>query len=311
MARGFHRLHVFASKALGTFAKPMLRNVWPWILGQTLQRQFREKPANSLLVGLHHVLIIAPHPDDEFYGCPDLLLSLSESGVKVTLAMITDGPREPAGSAISRVNMSLNAARLNGWDFTAMGWPVYFSRDPSYEMVEALTEFPLSYLAGDHRVDLIVLPIWCDYHPDHRAVTEAVLDALAKLPDSLDCPDLIFYWTFSAPTRIPEYAQVIRTSSNRWTETKHEWMLEYGAVVSPDAVERNQLIKESVSKACWGEVGYETVFWVSGSHIRQACRRARGSRPSCVKLNGSRVIVPNTVIYVLKTAFCRLIDRRT
>ncbi len=55
----------------------------------------------------------------------------------------------------------------------------------------------------------------------------------------------------------------------------HEWMFEYGIVVSADAADRNRLIRE----AGWDERGYETVFWLSGLHVRQACLEARGRSP--------------------------------
>ena len=312
MARSSSVLHTFASSALGMCARPLLEKVWPSILRERLlQTSFEEKTVTSLLSGLRRALIIAPHPDDEFFGCPDLLLALGESGVKVTLAVILDGSGQASGCSISRVDMSSNAARLNGWNFAAMNWPDGFSRDPRYDIAEPLTKLLSPYLDGDQRADLIILPIWCDYHSDHRAITAAILHILSKLPDRLECADIVFYWTFAAPVRIPECAQVIRISSNLWTEKKDKWMSEYGTVVSPDAVDRNQLIRAAVSEACWGEIGYETVFWVSGSHVKQTCLEASEGCPSCVNLNGSRIIISNTITHGLKTALSKPSDRRT
>ncbi len=304
------RLHTFASSALGMCATPMLEKAWPLILKRVLaQPGFKEKSTASLLPGLRHALIIAPHPDDEFFGCPDLLLSLGDSGAEVTLAVILDGRGQASGSSISRVDMSSNAAKLNGWEFAAMGWPDGFSRDCSRDISEPLAEFLLPYLEGDQRADLIMLPIWCDYHSDHQAITVETLNIVSQLPDVLSYADFVFYWTFSAPIRIPPYAQLIRVSSDRWTERKQKWMLEYGTVVSADAANRNRLIRAAVSKACWGDTGYETVFWVSGSRVKQACLEEQSGCSSCVKLNGSRTIIPNTMTYGLKAALSRISDR--
>jgi LmbE family N-acetylglucosaminyl deacetylase len=306
------RLHAFASSSLGMCATPMLEKAWPLIIRRMLSRSgFREKSMTSLLSGLRHTLIVAPHPDDEFFGCPDLLLSLSESGVKVTLAVMTDGSRQASGCSISRVDMSSNVAKLNGWNFDVMGLRDGFSDDPNADIIEPLTEFLAPYLEGDQRVDLMIMPIWCDYHPDHRAITAGILNVISKLSESSSCPDFVFYWTFSAPIRTPECAQVIRINSNRWTETRHKWMLEYGTVVSAHAADRNRLIRVAVSEACWNEMGYETVFWVSGSHVKQACLEARGGCSSCVRLDGGRIIIPNTIIYGLKAALSKLSGRRT
>lgn len=52
---------------------------------------FREKAMPSLLSDLDHVPIIEPHTDDEFFGCPDLLLALGEFAIRVTLAGIRAG----------------------------------------------------------------------------------------------------------------------------------------------------------------------------------------------------------------------------
>jgi LmbE family N-acetylglucosaminyl deacetylase len=305
-------LHRFASSALDVCATPMLEKAWPSILSRMLSQScFREKSITSLLAGLRHALMVAPHQDDEFFGCPDLLLSLGEAGAKVTLAMMTDGSRQASGCSISRLDMSSNVAKLNGWGFNVMGLGDGFGDDPDVDIIELLTEFLSPYFQGDERVDLIILPAWCDYHPDHRAITVGILNVVSKLQESLHCPDLVFYWTFSAPIRFPEYARVIRISSNRWTEPKQKWMLEYGTVVSPGAADRNRLIRAAVSEACWGEIGYETVFWMSGSHVKQACLEARGGSPSCVKLNGSRIIIPNTVMYGFKAAFSKPLDKET
>ena len=154
-----------------------------------------------------------------------------------------------------------------------------------------------------------MLPIWCDYHSDHRAITVETLSIVSQLPDLLSYPDFVFYWTFSAPIRIPTYAQLIRVSSDQWTERRQKWMLEYGTVVSADAANRNRLIRAAVSEACWGETGYETVFWVSGSHVKHACLEAQSGCSSCVRLNGSRTIIPNTMICGLKAALSRASDR--
>jgi len=287
----------------------MLEKLWPSILSQMLsQSGLREKSITSLLSDLRHALIIAPHPDDEFFGCPDLLLSLGESGAKVTLAVMTDGLRQASGCSVSRVDMSSNVAKHNGWAFDVMGLGDGVGDDPDADITESLTEFLFPYLRGDQRVDLMILPVWCDYHPDHRAITVGILNVVSKLPESLCCPDMVFYWTFSAPTCIPEYAQVIRISSNRWNEPKQKWMLEYGTLISADAADRNRLIRAAVSQACWGEIGYETVFWVPGSHAKQACLEAQSGYSSCVKLNGSRIIIPNTIMYGFKAAFSKLQD---
>lgn len=96
-----------------------------------------------------------------------------------------------------------------------MGWPDRFSRMRSHDIVALLAEFLSPYLVGDQKAGLIILTILCDYHPDHRAIASAILNILSKLPNRIGCPDIVLYWTFSAPVRIPECAQVVRVDDDR------------------------------------------------------------------------------------------------
>lgn len=302
--RRFRRL---VSGVLSSFATPLVGNVWPLILRRVLsQSEFTEKSLTSVLSGVRDALIIAPHPDDEYFGCPDLLLSASEFGIKMTLSLITDGLKQESGSSMSRLDMSSNVARRNGWAFDVMGLPDGFSEDLAVDITGRLGEFLCPYLQGDDRVDLIIMPIWSDYHSDHRAITLSTLDVLSESPE---CPNIILYWTFSAPMQIPNCAELVRIDSNRWTGERNRWRLEYSNFSAGSAT-LIELIRAAVSEACWGQIGYETVLWVSSSHVAQAHAEARESYASCVSLSGSRCIIHNTAAYGIKAALSSVPQRR-
>ena len=121
-----------------------------------------------------------------------MLLTLGESGVKVTLAVILDGRGQASGCYITRVDMSSNAASLDDWNFAAMGWPDRFNRDPGYDIVEPL-KFLLLYLEGEQMADLMILLIPCRLSFISIRITAAILDILSELRSWLDCPDAVFY----------------------------------------------------------------------------------------------------------------------
>ena len=59
------------------------------------------------------VLVLAPHPDDEVFGCGGSLLAHVENKVPVSVVVLTDGSL--AGEAAQRIQESLAAAKVLGY----------------------------------------------------------------------------------------------------------------------------------------------------------------------------------------------------
>lgn len=303
------RIHALLSGVRTFSAAAMLERLWPSILMESLRRPgFKEKPVSQLLSSTRRALIMVPHPDDEFFGCPNLLLSLTRSGTKMTLAVVTDGSRQPADGPVSRLDMACNVAKLNGWDFAHVGLCDGFGEHPAAHMVGLLASFLHPYLAKTDGIDLIIMPLWSDYHADHRLTTAWVLQVMSSLPDECRCPDIVFYWTFSAPIKVPEWVQPIRIDSSPWTPTREKWVLEYGNTISMLAIRDNELIKAAVSQACWGQTAYETLLFAGGSSVVDAYSEATGGNSICVRLDGNRNIIRNTVAYGLKSVISKLVS---
>ncbi len=301
------RIRTLISGARTFCAAAMLERLWPAILMGRLRRpDFEEKPVSQLLSSTRRALIMAPHPDDELFGCPNLLLSLTRSGTKVTLAVVTDGSRQPADGLVSRLDMACNVARLNGWDFAHVGLCDGFGEHPDANMAGLLSGFLHSYLAENDGIDLIIVPLWSDYHADHQLTTAWVLQVISSLPDECRRPDVVLYWTFSAPIKVPEWVQAIRIDSSPWITTRQKWALEYGNTISRLAIRDNELIKAAVSQACWGQAAYETLFFAPGSFAIDAYSEAVGGGSICVRLDGNRNIIRNTVAYGLKSVISKL-----
>lgn len=146
-------------------------------------------------------LVIAPHPDDEVFGCGGTLALLRGSGCMVTTIIVTDGALGGDNTNVElieiRAEESRAAARLLGLDA-----PVFWGlpdRGVNYGevLIGRLIETILETDA-----DLVFLPSPTDWHPDHQAIAFAGAEAIRRLggkrqaafyevSDPLPCPNLI------------------------------------------------------------------------------------------------------------------------
>ena len=125
------------------------------------------------------VLVLAPHPDDEVFGCGGIVALLRDQGAAITLIVVTDGAaggeNRDGSLAVSRADESRAAATLLGlsepvfWGYPDRGL-VYGEK-----LIERLSEVMLSVGA-----DLVLLPSPTELHPDHQALALAGAEALRR-----------------------------------------------------------------------------------------------------------------------------------
>lgn len=133
------------------------------------------------------VLVLAPHPDDEVFGCGGALADLLERGARADIVLVTDGAagarsEEERGRIASlRVDESRRALEaLGGGTVHAGGIPDRGAPDRLPE-VEALVARWLLEAAPD----LVFAPSPVETHPDHRAVAVALFRVAARpAPDA-------------------------------------------------------------------------------------------------------------------------------
>ncbi len=155
------------------------------------------------------VLVLVPHPDDEAIGAGGLLALLAARGVRIDAVLATDGeatigPRLPgheiarrrreeftrslavlaAGAAVDHVALGLPDGRLPG-------------RRP--DLAAAIASALVST-----RPDLVLAPWPLERHPDHRAVTAALSDAI-----DAGAGGGATVWTYEAHTPIPTPSHVV------------------------------------------------------------------------------------------------------
>lgn len=129
------------------------------------------------------LLVLAPHPDDETFGCGALIARAVAAGDPVTVVVATDGSR----SATSRRFGPDEIAALRRDELRTACGQLGVRADTIIELgygdgtlAERLTELTadVSNLVKDLRPDIVLVPCGQDQHPDHRALHDAAVTAV-------------------------------------------------------------------------------------------------------------------------------------
>ncbi len=128
----------------------------------------------------NRVLVLAPHPDDEVFGCGGAIMRHIEQHIPVHVIIVTDGaygvsPDDTAEYVRQRRNESIAAAAILGY-----GTPVFWQQpDRGLYYGEKLIG-EISAAIHDTQADLIYAPSVYEIHPDHRALGMAALEAVRR-----------------------------------------------------------------------------------------------------------------------------------
>ncbi|NRF66814.1 PIG-L family deacetylase [Aquincola sp. S2] len=124
----------------------------------------RRLPVQSLLV-------LAPHPDDEVFGCGGLLALAAAQGVQARVVVISDGAA--GGDRAVRENECRAAARILGHHAALQFWQL---PDRAVRPDAALVE-RLRQAQAESAAEWVLAPSPFEVHPDHRAVCRAAVEA--------------------------------------------------------------------------------------------------------------------------------------
>ena len=137
------------------------------------------------------VLVVAPHPDDETFGCGGIVTVMVRSGVSVHIAFLTDGNAShpnhavvtPTDVAARRVSEARLAVEILGvpWDRVTFlgakdGALARLSGEPLLEIVNAIAA-----LISQLKPEAIMLPCRNDASSEHDAAFCLVRAALEKI----------------------------------------------------------------------------------------------------------------------------------
>lgn len=147
------------------------------------------------------VLIIAPHPDDEIFGCGGVACLYQQQDAHVQVLVITDGAGQAPEAqrseffAVRQIETNQALSTLGLPHATFWGLP---DRGVGFQV-----ELPgrIANWIQQNNFDTVFTPGLQETHPDHRACSQALLSGLAQLQSQFQpLPSLIFY-EVSTPLR--------------------------------------------------------------------------------------------------------------
>jgi LmbE family N-acetylglucosaminyl deacetylase len=131
-------------------------------------------------VGRGRVLVFAPHPDDEVFGCAGAILQHVADGDEVRVIIATDGAfggvEDPRHYASTRQDESRAAGKILGY-----GTPLFWGLPDRGVLVDSDLVARIETMLAEYRPALVYAPSWWEIHPDHTALSLAVTEALARV----------------------------------------------------------------------------------------------------------------------------------
>jgi len=135
------------------------------------------------------VVVLAPHPDDEVFGCGGTLAQMVAAGAEVDIIILTDGvlrnewsdidsqlaERTRLAKAEQRRQESIQAAGIIGYPL-----PTFMGLQDGELLQHVHLSDDLSAHLATKRPDLILAPSIWEMHRDHRAVAQAALSLLLQ-----------------------------------------------------------------------------------------------------------------------------------
>jgi LmbE family N-acetylglucosaminyl deacetylase len=145
---------------------------------------WRPRPEHELIpyralapLGLRSIVVLAPHPDDEVFGCGGLLALAVQQGVSVRVVVVSDGAA--GGDAAARERESRAAAEVLGYG--RQSGALEFWRLPDRGVVaDARLVDRIRALCGEDSAHWLMAPSPFEVHPDHRAVCLAATEAAGR-----------------------------------------------------------------------------------------------------------------------------------
>lgn len=136
------------------------------------------------------VLVLAPHPDDEIFGCGGAIAAHVSLRIPVKVVVLTDGAG--AGIPTQRALESQQAAKVLGY-----GVPEFWDAPDRALLCNELLLQRLIRALQQSRVDLIYAPSPWEIHPDHRQSCALAMQAVVRA----GTPTRLAFYEVGAPLR--------------------------------------------------------------------------------------------------------------
>ena len=136
------------------------------------------------------VVVFAPHPDDEVFGCGGAILRHVAASTSVHIVIVSDGAFGAEEDKKSKVVNEREAESLKAATILGYGEPEFWRLpDRGIAYGEALIQRIVETIQLS-TADLIYAPSLLEMHPDHRALAMSAIEAVRRSPNK---PQLALY----------------------------------------------------------------------------------------------------------------------
>ena len=150
---------------------------------------------------IHRALVLAPHPDDEIFGCGGTLAFLKERQADIHVHVLTDG----AGWSAQEQRRELSEIRRLETDSALSVLGIESASHAGFLDRRLASEIGLAQhvrsLLDKHRPQLIFAPSLWEIHPDHLAVARAICAALDMWHGGEGQDISVMFYEIGAPQR--------------------------------------------------------------------------------------------------------------
>lgn len=234
--------------------------------------------------GAERVLAISPHMDDETIGCGGTLALHVQKGAQVTVAFLTDGCKGSSelanfsGDELTRLQTELAERRKlearNALDKLGIHKMICIDAEDGALAECRWAAQRLRLVLTEIKPQLVYLPFYLEEHPDHRATSDILLEAVEGTDLDFLC---VAYevWT-------PLYPNCL-VRIDRSLKTKREALSEYRTQLADNDYAHTGLgLNAYRAIGLPGNGGYAEAFYVSTiAEYRELYKRFRisGIRP--------------------------------
>ena len=147
--------------------------------------------------GAEKILVLAPHMDDETIGCGGTLALHAQRGAQITVVFLTDGrngssevnvltgeERERKQRELVELRTTEARAALQRLGVNRM--VCLDAEDGALDKCDWVAE-KLRDVLLKHQPEIVYLPFYLEEHPDHRATSQVLLDAVAGTSLQFQC----------------------------------------------------------------------------------------------------------------------------
>jgi len=137
------------------------------------------------------MIVFAPHPDDETWGCGGTIAKKIHEGYEVFIVVMTDGRHaftkmlgiysDPTPEELKEIRKeeTIRAAAILGVPEKKLTFLEF--EDGTLEENEEIAEERVIKILKEINVEEVYFPYEKDYHPDHQAANRIVRNAIRKL----------------------------------------------------------------------------------------------------------------------------------